>query len=255
MNNLVLHKVSSESQFLVLLPHYDDEVFVILPLLQKHISKNKIIFVFIIKDKSGVRKKESLQFLQSYGFSSDQVVFLDEFISVCDGEVIQHIRSIETCLLENLGAIRPEFIVAPAWEGGHQDHDACYILSNRLALVYKCKSVHYCTYTGYGTQGKFFNVLKPIANEVSYSPLTLAKVSLIQICMLLFRIRFFRSQLKTWIGLLPLLLLRLLLIRKIPMLTGDIRVSQKPPHAGLLLYERYARMTYEQFNKYLEAIK
>lgn len=247
----------SDYKLVVLLPHYDDEVFVVFPLLQIPKYKEQILFVFIIQDKSEVRKKESLRFLQSYGFSIKQVLFLDQLISVPDGAVIQYLQTIESYLKKYLNPFQLDYFIAPAWEGGHQDHDACYVLSNKLALDFSCQSAHYCTYTGYKSKGKFFNIIKPIPNqnqEISYSNLTVEPISMLQILGLIWRIRFFPSQFKTWIGILPMLIIRLFTYRKIPMLMGDLKISQKPPHDGLLLYERYSRMTYEQFKKHLEAI-
>jgi hypothetical protein len=62
-----------------------------------------------------------------------------------------------------------------------------------------------------------------------------------------FRFVHYRSQVKSWFGLAPQSLFHWLLIRKEILDQVDGSQSQSRPHPGPLLYERWKRMTYEEF--------
>lgn len=232
----------------VLLPHFDDEVFVLLPLLNSRSSSSTIKFIFLTRDESH-RKNESLCFLKDYGFSSDQIIFLGDELNLPDGHLVQHLSTAKDRLQQIFSHLKPSLVLAPDWEGGHQDHDASYLLSMILSKEWECPSYHYMTYTGNNCHGYFYRVLHSNPSR-SRALISNSKYSFFDVVQLLWRIRYYKSQWKTWLGLLPFLALNLILKRKVDLVHGSMSICQNPPHEGPLLYERYKRMTYQQFKTY-----
>ncbi len=60
-------------------------------------------------------------------------------------------------------------------------------------------------------------------------------------------VRFFPSQPSMWIGLLPQLLVRLVLLRRVARRRAEPRRVLERPHRGRLLYERRYGFPYERF--------
>ena len=139
-------------------------------------------------------------------------------------------------LLERLGASETGGdVLMPAWEGGHHDHDASHLAGIRLAAARGARMSQYSLYHGQGLSGPWFRVLSPLpANGVVETlPTTLAeRLRCVARCMR------YRSQWKSFVGLLPFYLWRMRRADAFWCQPVDPRRTAQRPHPEPMLYER-----------------
>lgn len=153
-----------------------------------------------------------------------------------DGALATHLDAALT-LLEALAADADE-VITLAWEGGHQDHDAAHVVAAVFAHRRAIPCIEMPLYNGYRTRGPFFRVNTPAGD--GWRERRLRRRDYFRNVLLA---RFYRSQRRTWLGLLPLYLLGA--PRE---LTREVRLERldAPPHPRPLLYERRFGYSYER---------
>lgn len=182
---------------------------------------------------AAVRDRESRQLLAALG--AGELKIGEERIA--DGVLVEHLgRALE--LVEKYAAGADE-LVTLAWEGGHQDHDA----ANLVAAVYAQKRGIRCLemplYNGHNAFGPFFRVAHPVGDGW-----TSRKITWREKFANLLLVRFYPSQRRTWLGLMPQMLLARAreLTRE-----SDLSRAAAPPHSRPLLYERRFHYPYDRF--------
>lgn len=235
-----------------LFPHPDDE-FAVISLVRDHCQSGDRVICAFLTDGSfagqspTIRRQESQRVLARLGVERADMHFIGEAESLADGALC---RMLEPALaaLERLRAETedPDRIYCPAWEGGHQDHDALHLLTLALGrqLGTRASLRQYSLYHGSGLPGPFFRLLNPLPAN---GPTEDRKSS--------WRDRYeqlrsgwsYPSQWRTWLGLFPFLAWHVLTdgrVRLQPLNPGRVEHS---PHAGPPLYERRGFMSYESF--------
>ena len=184
---------------------------------------------------SHVRDAESRRALGRLGV--DDVRFGD----IRDGELPAHLdRALAS--IENESCHEA---VTLAYEGGHQDHDAAFLVAAAFAKKRGIRCYEVPLYNGYRIAGPFFRVTVPIGDGWQWRAIPWReKFSNALLC------RFYASQRSTWLALLPLILLRPAreFIRE-----ADLRRAAARPHRGRLLYERRFHYPYERFAAFAQA--
>ncbi len=229
---------------LFLFPHQDDEYFVA-PRLARHPSRARCVFLTtgdFHGTRAAVRNAESLRALRSLGITDGRTVFAGEELGVADNDLAAHLPAVFAWLKAEQSA-GVENVIVPAWEGGHPDHDAACLLGHALAAASGGLPVHeFAAYRAHPAVPYFYKVMQPLpdagpASESAgrFTPKTFA----------LFR--FYPSQWRTWLGLLPPLLLNFLAGGR----TGLYRAGRRDfgirPHAGKLYYEYRGWNTFDRF--------
>jgi hypothetical protein len=141
-------------------------------------------------------------------------------------------------------------IYCPAWEGGHQDHDATHVIALTYAMhnAPNCASIkQFSLYHGKGLPGPFFWVHKPLTEN---GPVT--KVRSDNVFTSIMLSRRYPSQWKTWIGLTPFFAMGLLFSRSFLFQEVDKKRIHERPHAGSLLYERRFHVPYDEVRQYVD---
>jgi LmbE family N-acetylglucosaminyl deacetylase len=239
-------------KILFICAHQDDEVFVrsrISLALRGGITP---YFVYLtngaVKGSSAIRDDESRRFLKRLGVSEKQIIFLGTEFRIPDGDLVSHLQTCFARLLERLGDHVFNEIYAPAWEGGHQDHDAAFVLGLALARRLRLENNfwQFYLYNGFNTRGRFFRVVYPLPSNLQRIE---RKVGFSEGLAALKSIFVFKSQRKTWLGLFPQFLIQLLFIRREVFHRGSPQQLAAPAHEGGLLYERWKRMAYSDFKK------
>lgn len=193
--------------------------------------------------KSGVRDEESRRVLGELGVDLPRVHFLGSRERVPDGSLFEHLeRALE--LLEAAMPDAPDEVWTLAYEGGHQDHDASHLVAIAYALRRDIPCFEMPLYHGYGLPGPFFNTLAPLRSGGAWAERRIALSEGFRIALLC---RYYTSQRKTWLGLLPEALLRLALGRKEWARPAELARVQDKPHRGKLFYERRFGVTWEEF--------
>jgi N-acetylglucosamine malate deacetylase 1 len=232
----------SDLPLVVLLPHPDDE-FAVLPFLGEAASAGRDIRLVWLTDggagraSPAVRKEESLSVLAASGIRGAMCRFLGMDEGLPDGELHRHLRRAKRALDGVVMGIPGPFeLWLPAWEGGHQDHDATHALGRMVARQRDAEAWQYPVYRSGDRWGWTFTVLSPLPSM----PLgRVVRLPIRDALALIRRCFGYRSQWRSFMGLLPLVAVRLLLLRR-PMVMGpvDPTAPLERPHPGVLLYER-----------------
>ncbi len=182
------------------------------------------------------RNAESLAALAELGVPAGNVAFLS---IAHDGQLVDHLE-------EALAAVEARFAGLPvtgvgllAWEGGHQDHDAAHLVG--LAFAQR-RGIDAFEHPLYSHEGKLPRVLRPVGDGW-FS----ARIGRRDAWRILRLARHYRSQRRTWAGLLPEASLRLLLLGRTHVRAADPRRLFTAPHRGRLMYERRFHVPYARF--------
>lgn len=194
------------------------------------------------------RIRESERTLAKLGVARQNVHFVGARNHFPDGELIFHLVDSYGAVLDCLRAYgEVETLFAPAWEGGHQDHDASNLIALYVARKVGAKlGVHqYSLYNGIGLWGPLFRVMRPLTKngDIHRFPVDIVnRLRYIWLCM------GYPSQWKTWLALMPFVAFKLLFGPGYALQVASISRLDERPHMGPLLYERRSSLTWEQFD-------
>ncbi|GAB6195005.1 PIG-L deacetylase family protein [Lysobacter xanthus] len=238
---------------LVLFAHPDDEFACSLRLRELVRAGYRVECAYLTDGGFGgqgvdIRERESLRALDRLGIPAGQVRFIGRELGIGDGTLPLALDRAWTGLLpwaDAEGSIAR--VVTPAWEGGHQDHDATHLLALTLARRHAVTEVEqFPLYTGVGLPGPWFRVLHPMpANGPvsAYRATAAERVLAVRICL------YFLSQWRTWLGLLPFFAWAMLVSGRFPRQPAAWNRLLERPHPGRLLYERRGVFDFERFRQ------
>jgi LmbE family N-acetylglucosaminyl deacetylase len=183
---------------------------------------------------ANIRDEESRIALKQLGANALIVAPQDR---IPDGALPEHIdRALD--FLTSVAKDADE-VITLAWEGGHQDHDAAFLIAATFAKQRGIRCLEMPLYNGHHTIGAFFRVMHPIGDGWTSRPIKLRER-----IKDIFLTRFYPSQRKSWLGLAPLMFLgRPRELTRV----ADLRRAASPPHPGSLLYERRFQYPYARF--------
>jgi len=233
--------------------HQDDE-FGVFPWIEREVRRGAAVVCVYLTDGGlggqdvSVRNQESLRVLADLGVSSSSVLFAGGAGGIPDGALLTHLNAAWSCLLRALEGRQLGRMYLPAWEGGHQDHDAAHLLGVRLAQLHGVLSEarQYSLYNGGGLAGPLFRVLSPLAENGQTEDLHLCLRERLRYLTWMLR---YPSQWKSWLGLFGPVALKLLCdgrYRLQPVLAERIN---RRPHSGRLLYERRTSLSFDEFSR------
>ena len=196
---------------------------------------------------SSLRNQESLAVLGRMRVAAEDVHFVGEAQHIADGQLHRHLEVAYNAASE-IVARYPRFdnVYILAWEGGHQDHDAAHIVGLALAqsLGLLDGTRQFSLYNGFGLPWILFRVLAPLRENgpISTSPIPWRKR-----LSYAFRCRSYPSQLGTWVGLFPFMLIDLVFSGVQRLQPVSMERLHAKPHPGPMLYERRGFLSYERF--------
>jgi len=247
-------EASQDATFVALFAHPDDE-FAVLPLLAALTARGQRIMLCWLTDGGfngvppDVRRAESIRVLAEWKVDSGGCRFIGAEIRIPDGQlhlnISRALEALHRCLADCSGPIK---CLIPAWEGGHQDHDVVHVLGRYIRRSRaNVTLIQYPLYNGEGLVGPFFKVLNSLSEmSIAFS----IKFSVFESVALLRACARYRSQWRTFLGLTPLIAWRLLVVRKV---INFCHVRQLDPcvrpHAGPLLYERRANLSWAEIRE------
>jgi LmbE family N-acetylglucosaminyl deacetylase len=226
-----------------LFAHQDDE-FGIFVQIKKEVKKNEL-FIFYLTSGTDKkinknilyhRDKESIKTLVSLGVKKKNIFFIGRKLGVKHNKLHLNARKV-TLFLENFisNIHKPNLIYTHSWEGGHEDHDTCNLITRRIKKRFKIKNCfQFSLYNSFNTSIIFFKVFNPIEkkNGKKVFASILERVYFIK---LLFN---YKSQIKIWIGMYPFIIFHYLTkgYNFIEKLNSSLKIER--PHFGKLLYEK-----------------
>lgn len=232
--------------------HADDEFGVFAEIADAVARGHRVVCVYLTDGGFGgqsaeVRQRESLAVLRRLGVNARDVHFAGYDLRIADGglptEIGRATKALETVLTQSLPVAR---ILVPAWEGGHQDHDAAHVagLAACKRVCPETESLQFSLYTGHRMPGPFFRVLSPLAanGSVAARRLTLReRVRYLENCLS------YPSQWRSWLGLFPFVLAHYVFVGKQQLQPVNPDRLNERPHGGRLLYERRGFYRWDDF--------
>lgn len=191
--------------------HCDDELFC-LPLLLDNTSNNSIIFLTTetmsdrVAGKIDERRSEAI-LANSYinKFQPLQTHFFPG--NIFDGSVhIDFSRNDLHELIEFVVALSPDELVTLSYEGGHQDHDTVELITRLIGRSLSSKVRSFSAYRASPISRKLFHVSSP--RNPNLEKIHFDRIKVFKVTFKLILI--YKSQIKTWIGLGPSLLIKYL---------------------------------------------
>ena len=244
---------SAQSCALFLFAHQDDEFGVFQTILDEQKNGRRVLCVYLtdgaFKGQSSIRRnRESLAVLGKLGVQEDCVLFAGHTLAIPDGALPNHLEAATDWVRLWLSAHRSvSAIYLPAWEGGHQDHDALHaigvIVAAELGLLEAVRQ--FPLYNGYQCGGPVFRVLLPlpINGDIELVRVTWAnRLRFLRFCMS------YPSQIVTWLGLFPFVLLHYVFYGTQALQAVSCERIRNRPHRGPLYYERRQFYTWEKMS-------
>ena len=199
--------------------------------------------------KSHERDDESRRALAALGVDLKRVHFIGSVERIPDGVLVEHLERalalLDACVKEPV-----DEVWTLAWEGGHQDHDAAHLVAIAFANRRGAPVFEVPLYHGHLLRGPLFQTLAPLRVG---APWNARRVPVREGLRLLALCRFYRSQRKTWLGLLPGAFVRLILGGREWTRRADLTRLGNRPHAGTLFYERRFRYPWDDFQRHARA--
>lgn len=196
------------------------------------------------------RAEESRAVLARNGLEGVACIFLGLDHALPDGRLHEHVERAYRALSEVLDRVdTPIELWLPAWEGGHQDHDTTHALGRAAGLGRDALMRQYPTYHGEGRRGPLFRVLTPLSGSEVVDRISLGLSDALR---LLATCTQYRSQWRSFVGLLPMMAMHLVVFRRPMVLCAvDAKAPFERPHPGALLYERRTAWRWEDLRSAL----
>lgn len=233
------------------LAHPDDEFACSMWLRSLAAAGHRIVVVYLTDGGFGGqaterRERESVGVLRGLGVAAHDIAFLGRAHAWPDGALHTRMDAAADRLTAWLDGVGPvATLVMPAWEGGHQDHDATHLVARAASARLGIRDLWQIPlYTGAGLGGPFFRVLHTLAENGPVEPYRAPwpeRLHALALCLC------YTSQWKTWVGLLPFLAWHLVTAGTFPRQRIPRGRLRSPPHEGAPLYERRGFLAYADF--------
>ncbi|MEM6415335.1 MAG: PIG-L family deacetylase [Pseudomonadota bacterium] len=232
---------TSAGPVLFLLAHPDDEILV-RPLIVRSLKANGAIVVYLTKGNGNdaqIRPLEALKALEDIGVPKQAVFFIGHELDILDGKAISNLQPLfdrltDQAFLPSIGSL-----VTHAFEGGHPDHDAAHIIGLKLAHFFSISQVSFAIPFYRRSKSGFppYIVQYPPPDVPGFQRIHLDFDEAITIVL---AIRHHPSQIKTFIGLGPWLIMRAIFDRTLYVQKLSESVApNRPMDEPLLIEKRY----------------
>jgi len=250
----------SSITYIFIFAHQDDE-FGIYEKINWCVKNKKNILIFymtsgsikkkINSSKIFYRDKESLKVLKKIGVDEKNIIFFGRLNNIETCFLYKKIKSVYKKISYIIKNIKGKKIIfTHAWEGGNEDHDACYLLTKKIFLEEKLvlSCYQFPLYNSYKKSILPYQVQKTIDTNGKTIKIYTSFKDRIKYISYLF---YYKSQIRIWVGLYPFIIFNLLFKGYYYLQKINKERNFKKPHCGKLLYEKFKRCDYNTFRKKL----
>ena len=227
--------------------HQDDEIAMASRITYEIARGSRVICACLTDGGSRVsaatRDAETVLVLSRLGVPSKDIALIGSRQRIPDGALVEHLDQAMHALEQWIAATPMDVVYGLAWEGGHQDHDAAALVAAALAHRRGIECWEMPLYHG-RTAFRVFRVLAPLGEGWIRRRITAAEGMRIVLLT-----RLYRSQRKSWLGLVPEAFLKLVVLRREVVRRVEPGRFYQSPHQGSLLYEtrfRFPRSRFQQ---------
>lgn len=239
---------------LFLFAHQDDEFGVFHAIEECRRRGMHLVCIYFTRGAGDLRERrnaESCRVLAQLGVAENDVIFAGDLLHIDDGNLPAYLEQASEWLAEHVSALgQVDLVYVTAWEGGHHDHDALHAvtidMAERFALLDKVRQ--FSLYNRYRRAGPFFNVLMPLAANGAVQRTAIPwrkRLTYLRLCLS------YPSQLLTWVGLFPFVLLHYILLGTQSLQAVRPERVLARPHEGMLYYEYRRFYQWEQMERRL----
>jgi LmbE family N-acetylglucosaminyl deacetylase len=222
--------------------HQDDEVGISTRIAFEARAGNRVWCAYLTDGATSVpaevRDAESARVLRGLGVKPERIAFLrDEDGRVADGALVRSLARGRAMLGAWIGSTGAHFAraFAPDWEGGHHDHDAAHLLVLAAARDAEIPAVYaFALYNAYRRRPGLFRVASFVPGGAAIVRRRLTLREALGAARL---VGAYPSQRRTWLGLGPGFVARMLARREERVRLADPHRTASRPHDGPLLYE------------------
>ena len=248
-----------KKNLVIVLAHQDDEFCIFNRISNFSYKKNIYIFYMTSGMDINLNKKiynkrdlESISVLKRLGVLKKNIFFLGRKLSINNNQLYKNLNLAFKHLVVNIKKIKGfKTVYTHSLEGGHEDHDACNYLIKVANLKYNFFNISYQfpAYHGKNLPFIFFKVLNPISEN---GKIFQRKYNFLDRFKFIYLLFFYKSQLKTWLGLYPFIIFKYLFYRNDEIQKIKKSLFIRRPHKGKLLYEKRGYCSYDRFKKKIE---
>ncbi|HEX5313600.1 MAG TPA: PIG-L family deacetylase [Gammaproteobacteria bacterium] len=235
----------SGADVLVLLAHNDDEYFAALRIGEEVRLGSRVRVAYLTHGSiygadSEARFAESAAVLAASGIRGEDMLAIGRREDIFDLKLHERAGDAYAALRGALAGISIDRLYLPAWEGGHPDHDACHLIGVAFARERGLLGQTY--------ELPCYNRLRVMKFPDDGEAALFTARDRRRALGVLLSARRYRTQRRTFLGLLPGSIARLLLAgrqqyRPVP----AARDYSRPPHAGRLFYEKRFGLSFDEF--------
>ncbi len=249
------------SNFFFILSHQDDE-FGLFNVIEEVTKKQNNVFVIYLtsglktknqnnKNKKLQRDKESLKVLMKLGVRRNNIIFLGKKLNIPIYKLYKNLHNVYQELNRFLKKLKGKHVIyTHSWEGGNEDHDACFIIVKKMfsknfkvSRVFEFSQYHnFKTILPFKVQNLISDKNKIYRNKINIK-------NKIKYIAYLFN---YISQLYLWIPIYPFIIARILMNDYGNLKAVKKNLIFKRPHKGKLLYEKLRSKKYKYFKKYFK---
>lgn len=245
--------IKAQPVALFLFAHQDDEYGVFYE-VERAIESGLDPMCFYLTDGSygkahpNVRNRESLRILSKLRVQQENICFVGTELHIKDTQLCYSLSLAISAVSDRLKDRSIVSVYCPAWEGGHPDHDALNLLTSKL-IMKKGIRAHFWQYPLYNSANliyPFFRVLKPFDTNGTVVTRRIPinnRLKYLHYCIS------YRSQIKSWIGLFPMVVWHYLTDGHQYLQEMKATTDYTRPHAGMLYYEKRAFMSWSEFER------
>lgn len=238
---------------LFLLAHNDDEFFVLPRIKAEHALGHRVVLVFTTDgaaygESPQRRLAESVSALTFLPELHSNIIPLGMALRVRDGTSHHSIRALWDALAPLTEASNIIRIYTPAWEGGHVDHDVAHLLAVALAHQAGATLYEFSLYHGCAVPPPLFRCMQLLPS--ADAKLQIDKLSWREAFSWLLSCRHYRSQARSFIGLIGFCIPEILGRRRLITRRVQGHAYDQRPHPGALLYESRFKVPYDTFCAY-----
>ncbi len=229
-------ELTNDMKTLFILPHLDDE-FALAPLINTFVDtkKDNCFFLYcaeeIFNPNRHKRRAEALAVIEYFDISINNVLFLNDYFCTQTRKLYEVFHNAKSLIENYIKKWQIKQIVTLGFEGGHPDHDVMAILVNNLKTKLNLIVYYAPAYSKYAFGPLFIiQVCRPLPTQKHlYQRYSIKMYDWLIALKIAF---FYRSQLKTFLKLVPFIL-PLVFFRHYIYLSNKLEISSVDWHRSL----------------------
>jgi len=197
--------MKSDERVIIVLAHPDDEVFC--QHLLKKFQNHQLTFIYLTNGSPTnnlelvrIREDESRTAISLIAEGAEIFPY-GRLMEITDGKLARQFTKADLSrIIDFIGlGTGPSVFISPTLEGGHQDHDATFLITDYLSRHWGAKHYAFPLYSSARLPLPFFSTMKKANDYESFNQTLKTRLLFLNTTLKLFLIH--KSQKKTWMGL------------------------------------------------------